>query len=116
VLHLIGALCVGVLLMVTGQHVFQMPSGKGSVVRAFLTILLLYGLQLMLGIGSLFVVWAMGERTVPTNGLELLLPTAHVAVGASILALSARLAVLSFAMSSKSRDAYIARSMREALA
>jgi cytochrome c oxidase assembly protein subunit 15 len=91
VTHVFGAMLVGATLIMAAQHIFSRPESEGPLARWAIGLILLYGLQLVLGIVTYLVVNPLGPRNAVTI-LQRSLPTLHVAVGAFILGLSFTLA------------------------
>ena len=98
-LHLAGAMGVGICLMLAAQQVMAYPSAYRLPTRPMIVVMMLFAGQLLLGFATFLVVRAMAS-TVPANGLELWLPTVHVATGAAVFGLTAHIMVRVFALTS----------------
>jgi heme a synthase len=85
--HVVGALAVGATLVMVAQHVFSRPESEEPLAGLTIALMLLYGLQLVLGVVAYMLVNPLAERN-PVTPLQMYLPTLHVATGAIILGLS----------------------------
>ncbi|HOJ76120.1 MAG TPA: COX15/CtaA family protein [Phycisphaerae bacterium] len=93
--HMVWAVMVGLALMAAARYVFEHPYASRRLSGPIVTGLVLYFVQLALGLMTLIVIypmWSEGVRNPQTLAQDWL-PTAHLAVGAAILGLAAYLAV-----------------------
>lgn len=90
--HIMGALAVGVIMIMTSQHVYH-PRPLNAVSRNVMHgVFALYGLQIILGLTTFLVLQPLRGGPADTV-LQTYLPTVHVGVGAAILACSFYLAL-----------------------
>jgi heme a synthase len=97
VTHVVGALAVGATLIMAAQHVFSRPESEGPLAGRVVGLILLYGLQLVLGVVAYLLVNPLAERNAVTF-MQVYLPTLHVAVGAIILGLSFSIAFKAYCL------------------
>ncbi len=112
--HIAGAIVVLVLAVITGAH-------AGSRARDIKPVRILgkglvhaVGLQVALGVGALVVVLIRVDEKIP--GYEVLVTSAHQALGALLLATSAMLAALSLRFVAKPASAAALTSMKHSSA
>lgn len=95
--HMAWAVMVGLALMTAARYVFQHSYAAGRLSAPMVTALVLYFIQLALGLTTLLVIypmWSEGVRN-PQTLMQDWLPTVHLAVGAAILGIAGYLAVRS---------------------
>ncbi|MBI4579175.1 MAG: COX15/CtaA family protein [Planctomycetes bacterium] len=93
--HMSWAVVVGLALMTMARYVYQHAYARQALSRAMIAVLVLYGVQIVLGLSTLLVIhpmWTKGLRE-PHTLAQTWLPTVHLAVGAAILGTAAYLAV-----------------------
>jgi cytochrome c oxidase assembly protein subunit 15 len=102
--HLLGALLVTVLAFLLIARVFQSQRLPSGLTAAATSLGILLGLQLLLGLASWLLRLATADAVQPQFPV-VVVTTAHVAVGALILATSVILALQSFRSRSEERRA-----------
>jgi cytochrome c oxidase assembly protein subunit 15 len=116
--HIMGALAVGVIMIMTSQHVYH-PRPLNDASRTIMHgLFALYGLQIVLGLTTFLVLQPLRGGPVETL-MQAYLPTAHVGVGAAILTCSFYLALQTRALTrrtSHSPEATTRHDVREVLA
>lgn len=101
--HIMGAMVVGVALLQVFQHVFNPRQIEARLGRSAITILVLFGLQLVLGVMAFLIVTPL-DGAPPQTRMQAYLPTLHVGLGAVILAMSFHLALRAWAMTGSVRS------------
>lgn len=99
--HMAWAVMVGLALMTAARYVFQHPYARERLSSPMISLLVLYFIQLAVGLTTLLVVypmWSAGVRD-PQTFIQDWLPTIHLAVGAAILGMAGYLAVRSIGIS-----------------
>jgi heme A synthase len=91
--HVLWAFVLAILLLALSNAVFMNPASRRWLGASVVAQMLVFGLQLMLGLVTLLVVLPM-ESTVPTTWAQAWLPTLHQGTGAVLVGLSAYLAVM----------------------
>lgn len=95
--HMLWAVMVGLALMTAARYVFQHPYAAGRLSGPMIALLILFFVQVSLGLATLLVVypmWSEGMRN-PRTFAQDWLPTIHLAMGAAILGLSGYVAIRS---------------------
>lgn len=95
--HVGWAVVVGLALMTAARYVFTHAEAKRTLAGPMIGLLLLYGIQLILGLATLIVVYSMASSQ-PQSLTQAALPTIHTAMGAAILGVAAFLAVRSYGL------------------
>ncbi len=97
--HIMGAMVVGVVLIMASQHIYNPRPLNPESRRAMNAIFALYGVQLLLGLMTFLVLRPLGSPV--TTVTQAYLPTVHVGVGAAILASSVYLALKTYAVTTR---------------
>lgn len=95
--HILGAVVVGMCLIQAALHVFSRPASERPLGAPTLVLFVLFGLQILLGVGAYVLVLSMTDAS-PANRLQAYVPTIHVGVGAVILGVSFFMALRTFAL------------------
>ena len=93
--HFGWAVVVGLAIMTLVRFVFQHPDARQALSQGVIVLLVLYGVQLVLGLATLIVVqsaWSHGVRE-PQTVVQAILPTVHLAIGALTLGTAAHIAI-----------------------
>lgn len=99
--HMMWAVMVGLAMLTLVRYVYLHPYARQVLSATVIVILVLYGLQIVLGLSTLMIIypmWAKGGRD-PQTFMQIWLPTIHMGVGALILGLTAYVAVRSAGIS-----------------
>ncbi len=113
VLHLIGALVVAICLIVTLQCVFSQPVGARALTAPMIALVLLFGVQVVLGALTFLVVDPMQSVVWPTL-IALSVPTAHTVMGTAILGTSLHVTLLAYAATRAPEETVISVPIQEA--
>lgn len=112
VLHIAGALVVGACVVLAAQHVFARPESEKPLAAPLITILVLFGVQLLLGVVTYVIVLGMQSAN-PSNVYEAYVPTVHVAIGALILGTSFMAALRTHALTHRGAGSTVVEAGQE---